>query len=166
MSRGYNWRNTLTHYASVCGTIAGFCVAFIGIILGWSLADVKIYADISFGYIAVFFFGISTVLFVSASEFFLHSKNYDVFELSEEYRDWLARGFPDKDWDRIWEEQTIKCRVNEKYGRYCYNFGLFMLFFGLLFVIYPYNVLIAFIISSLGIVLQLLQFWKNHGLRT
>jgi hypothetical protein len=42
VSRGYNWRNTLTDFASVSGVLAGFCVAFIGLILGWSIADIKI----------------------------------------------------------------------------------------------------------------------------
>jgi len=30
---GFNWRNTLSDFASIAGILAGFCVAFIGIIL-------------------------------------------------------------------------------------------------------------------------------------
>ena len=161
MSTGYNWRNTLTHYASISGVLAGFCVAFIGIVLGWSVADTEIYEGITYGQIAVLLFGISTGLFVSSSEFFLHAKNFDIFELSEDYRDWLQTGFPNEDWDKIWIDNTKECRANEKYGRLCYNLAIFVLFIGLFFAIAPYSLGIAVIVSGFGIILELWQLRRS-----
>nr|MDO8080821.1 hypothetical protein [Candidatus Freyarchaeota archaeon] len=72
MSTGYNWRVTLTHFASISGVLAGFCVAFIALILGGRIADIEIYySGLTFGQIAVLLFGISTGLFISAAELFL-----------------------------------------------------------------------------------------------
>lgn len=161
MSRGYNWRNTLSDFASVSGVLSGFCIAFIGLILGWSIADIKIYQQITFGNVAVLFFGIATSLFITASEFFLHSKNLDVFDLTEDYRNWLRSGFPNKNWDEVWKESTREMRVNEAYGRWCYNLAIFIMFIGLFFAIAPYNLVIAFVISIFGILLQLWQFRKE-----
>lgn len=161
MSRGYNWRNTLTDFASVSGVLAGFCVAFIGLILGWSIADIKIYQQLTFGNVAVLFFGIATSLFITASEYFLHSKNFDVFDLSEEYRNWVQRGLPDKNWDEIWKESSKMMRTNESYGRWCYNIAIFIMFIGLFFAISPYNLVVASIVSIFGILLELWQFRKE-----
>jgi len=159
-STGYNWRNTLTDYASISGIIAGFCVAFIGIVLGWSIADTVLYEELTYGHIAVLLFGVSTALLIASSEFFLHAKNFDVFDLSDEYRDWLQRGFPDKNWDEIWENNHKQCQANEKYGRICYNLGIFMIFIGLFLVVAPYHLIIASIVSGLGIILELWQLRK------
>lgn len=158
MSRGYNWRNTLTDFASVSGVLAGFCVAFIGLTLGWSIADIEIYQQVTFGNVAVLFFGIATALFVSASELFLHSKGFDVFDLTKDYREWVQGGLQDKNWDEIWKESTKMMRVNERYGRWCYNSAIFMLFLGLFFAIGPYHLVIAVAVSSFGIILELWQF--------
>jgi dolichol kinase len=158
MSRGYNWRNTLADFASVSGALAGFCVAFIGLILGWSIADIRIYQQLTFGNVAVLFFGIATSLFITASEYFLHSKNFDVFDIKEEQRKWLESGFPEKNWEEIWKESTKMMRVKESYGRWCYNSAIFIMFIGLFFAIAPYNTAIAFIVSIIGIVLELWQF--------
>jgi len=161
VSRGYNWRNTLTDFASVSGVLAGFCVAFIGLILGWSIADIKIYQQLTFGNVAVLFFGIATSLFITASEYFLHSKNFDIFDIKEEHRKWLESGFPDKNWNDIWKESTKMMRVNESYGRWCYNFAIFIMFIGLFFAIAPYNLVIAFVVSIVGIMLELWQFKRD-----
>jgi hypothetical protein len=158
MNRGYNWRSTLTNFASISGTLAGFSIAFIGLILGWTIADVQIYQSVTFGNVAILFFGLATSLFIVASEYFLHAKNFDVFELTEEYRDWLMSGFPNENWDNKWIESTEKLRINEFYGRWCYNSAIFLLFIGLFFAIFPYNYFIAAIVSSVGLILEILQF--------
>jgi dolichol kinase len=158
MSRGYNWRNTLVDFASISGTLAGFCIAFIGLILGWSIADVQIYQGITFGNLATLFFGLATSLFIVAAEFFLHAKNFDVFDLTNDYRDWLKSGFPDKNWDTIWIESSKKARANESYARWCYNFAIFLLFIGLFFAIFSYNYYIAIIVSAIGLVFEIWQF--------
>lgn len=160
-STGYNWRNTLTDYASISGMIAGFCVAFIGIVLGWSIADTKLYGALTFGHMAVLLFGISASLFITSSELFLHARNFDVFDLSQKYRDWLQRGFPDKDWNEIWEDSHKKCHINEKYGRTCYNLAIFIIFFGLFFTIAPYDLVIASIVSCIGISLEVWQLRRR-----
>jgi hypothetical protein len=158
MSRGYNWRSTLTDFASISGTLAGFNIAFIGLILGWSIADVYIYQGITFGNIAILFFGLTTVLFIAAAEFFLHAKNFDIFDLTSEYRDWLTKGLPKENWNNIWIESTKKARLNESYARWCYNIAIFLMFVGLLFAIFPYSYLIAIVVSSIGLLFEIWQF--------
>lgn len=158
MSRGYNWRNTLTDFASISGTLAGFSIAFIGLILGWSIADAQIYYSVTFGNVATLFFGLATSLFIVASEFFLHAKNFDVFDLTPEYRNWLTKGFPTENWDNVWIESTKKARLNESYGRWCYNFAIFLMFIGLFFAIFPYNYVIASVVSAIGLFFEVWQF--------
>jgi hypothetical protein len=158
VSRGYNWRNTLVNFASISAVLAGFCVAFIGLILRWSVIDVKISEQLTFGNMAVLFFGISTGLFITASEYFLHSKNFDVFDLTEDYREWLQHGFPEKNWDDVWKESTTKMLATESHGRLCYNLAIFIMFIGLFFAIVPYHLVIAAMVSVFGILLELSQF--------
>jgi hypothetical protein len=158
MSRGYNWRNTLTDFASISGTLAGFSIAFIGLILGWSIADVQIYQSVTFGNVATLFFGLATSLFIVASEFFLHAKNFDVFDLTTEYRDWLTKGLPNENWNNVWIESNKKARLNESYGRWCYNFAIFLMFISLFFAIFPYNYIIAIVVSSIGLFFEIWQF--------
>lgn len=162
MSEPYNWRNTLRDYASNSGVLAGFCVAFIGIALGWSLADVRLYGNFTYGNVSVFFFGIATVLFISASEFLLFSKNYDVFDYSEEYRKWLEKGLSEKNWDTIYRENNKKIKTLYKYGAHCYNCAIFMLYFGLLFIMIPYNAFVALAVFILGATFQLFQTSKSR----
>ena len=161
MSRGYNWRNTLVNFASISAVLAGFCVAFIGLILRWSIADINIFKQLTFGNMAVLFFGISTGLFVTASEYFLHSKNFDVFDLTKDYREWLRKGFPEKNWADIWKESTKKMLATESHGRLCYNLAIFIMFIGLFFAIVPYHLVIAVVVSIFGILLELSQFRKS-----
>jgi hypothetical protein len=158
MSRGYNWRSTLTDFAAMSGTLAGFSVAFIGLILGWSIADVQLYQKVTFGNVAILFFGLVTSLFVVSSEFFLHAKTFDIFDLSTEYREWLMKGLPDENWNNIWIESTKKARLNEAYGRWCYNVAIFLMFIGLFFAIFPYNYVIAIVVSAIGLFFEIWQF--------
>ena len=158
MSRGYNWRSTLTDFAAISGTLAGFSIALIGLILGWSIADVQLYQNVSFGNIATLFFGLASSLFIVASEFFLHAKSFDVFDLTTEYRDWLTMGLPNENWNNVWIESTKKARLNESYGRWCYNFAIFLMFIGLFFAIFPYNSVIAILVSAIGLFFEIWQF--------
>lgn len=160
MSTGYNWRKTLIDFAHISGVLAGFCVAFIGIVLGWEVANTPIYGNITFGHFSILLFGVSTGLFIASSEFFLHAKEFDMFDLSKEYEEWIEEYFKKekKDWNKHKESSHVICRQNEKYGRKCYNAAIILIFVGLFFVVFPYNVLIAFIVSGLGILLESLQF--------
>ncbi len=158
MSRGYNWRNTLTDLAAISATLAGFSIAFIGLILGWSIADVTLYQGITFGNLSVLMFGVCTALFTVASEFFIHAKNFDVFALTKEYRDWLQDNDRQRNWNKIWIASSEKMIYAETLGRYFYNASLYLLFIGLFFAIVPYNFLIAVTVSALGIVFESIQF--------
>lgn len=164
MSTGYNWRNTLTHFASISGVLAGFCVTFIALILGGKVADIKIFTSgITFGQVATLFFGISTGLFICAAELFLYAKEFDVFGIPEPYRKLLKDDckLEKKEWAEFEDEQTERCRQNERLGRRCYNSAIFIVFGGLFFAIAPYNLLIAFLVSIIGIALELFQL-KNE----
>lgn len=163
MISGYNWRNTLTNYAAIAGVLAGFCITFIALILGRSVADMEIDSSgFTFCHISILFFGISTGLFVSASEIFLHAKDFDVFSIPEPYRKLLREDceLNDKKWTDLEDEQTEKCRQNEKYGRILYNIAVFSLFVGLFFSIAPYNLLVAILVSVFGVTLEFCQILK------
>jgi len=161
VSRHYNWRNTLRDFARNSGLLAGFCVTFIGIVLGWSLADETLFGDITFGNISVLFLGFSTVLFISAYELLLHAKNYDVFEWSEDYRTWLLEGMPEENWEKIMAESNKTIKVLYRYGALCYNVAIFMLYVGLFFALTPHHPMIALPIFILGITTQLFQNRKG-----
>jgi dolichol kinase len=157
---GYNWRGTLTDFASIAGVLAGFCVTFIALILGGPVADIKICtSDVTFGQVAVLLFGISTGLFVCAAELFLLAKEHDVFGIPYSYRKLLKEDCEQKkkDWSVFEDEQTKQCRHNERLGRRCYNAAIFILFGGLFFAIAPYNLLIAVVVSGFGITLETWQ---------
>ena len=157
VNRHYNWRNTLRDFARISGFLAGFCVTFIGIIVGGSVASKVLFDKITYGNVSILFLGFSTVLFISAYELFLHSKNYDFFEWSKDYRDWLVKGIPEKNWEEIVAESNKKIKVLYRYGALCYNVSIFMLYLGLFFVLAAYNIFIAFSVIALGIALQVLQ---------
>ena len=160
MSTGYNWRNTLTHFAAIAGVLAGFCVTFIALVLGGQVADIEICSSgVTFGQISVLLFGISAGLFICAAELFLLAKEYDVFGIPKPYRELLKEGCEEKkkDWAEFEDEQTAECRRNELLGRRFYNSGIFIIFGGLFFAITPYNIVIAIIVAGLGILLELWQ---------
>lgn len=168
MRMGYNWRNTLTHFAAVSGVLAGFCVTFIALILGGPVADIEIYigevyiGGVTFGQVAVLFFGVSAGLFICAAELLLHAKGFDVFGIPEPYRELLKKGceLEKKDWAEFEDEQTAQCRHIELSGRRCYNTAIFIIFGGLFFAIAPYNLLIAAVVSSLAILLESWQILR------
>lgn len=163
MSTGYNWRNTLTHFAAISGVLAGFCVTFIALILSGPIADIEICTSgVTFGQISVLLFGISTGLFICAAELFLYAKEFDIFGVPKPYRELLKEDceLKKKDWAEFEDEQTEQCRHNERLGRRCYNSAIFIIFGGLFFAIAPYNLLIAIVVSGLGILLESWQILR------
>jgi hypothetical protein len=164
----YNWRNTLVNYAAISGVLAGFCVTFIALILSGRVADVEIYpttgVTLTFGNMAVLLFGVSAGLFICSSELFLLSKEYDVYSLSKPYRQFLKENVVGKtieEWQKFEDESTKLCRRNELLGRNFYNSAIFIIFFGLLFVLIPYNYVIAAIVFFLGFWLECWQMARK-----
>lgn len=160
MTTGYNWRNTLSNFASISGILAGFCITFIALTLSGQINDIEICTSgLTFSQITILLFGISGGLFICATEFFLHAKEFDVFSVPKPYRKLLKDDCEEKkkDWAEFEDEQTKHCRRNERVGRYCYNISIFLIFIGLIFAIAPYSIAISFIVGSLGISLELWQ---------
>lgn len=143
--------------------LAGFCLGIIIFILGWNVAEIRLVENITYGQIAVLFTGIASALFIVASELFLTAKENDIWSLPEKFNKFLIDGFKeeDKDWDKLREENDIKCKLYEKYGRICYNSAIFIIFIGMFFVITPYNIFIAIIIACFGIGLELYQMVRK-----
>lgn len=163
MGSGYNWRNTLSDFASTSGVLAGFCVTFIALILAGPVADIGICTiGVTFGQIAVLLFGISAALFISATELFLLAKEFDVFSIPSPYLRLLKADCEQKkeNWADFEDEQTQHCRHNERLGRRCYNIAIFIIFGGLLFAIAPYNLPIAVLVSVIGILLESWQLLR------
>jgi hypothetical protein len=158
----YNWRNTLSDFASVAGVLGGFSVALIGVVLGWSLSSTEFLLSIPFGHFSVLFFGLSTVLFVSASQLLLHAKSHDVFSCTDKYLEGLQEE-SQVDWESNFKEANKEMGKYYAYGRVCYNSGIFALYLGILFLVAPYNVYIALSTFIFGIILEFWQIKKGTG---
>jgi hypothetical protein len=156
---GYNWRDTLGDFAALSGVLAGFTLALVVFILGWSIADQPLYSGITYGHVGVLLNGISSALFIAASEFLLMSKEHNVWALPDKYEEHLNEIF--RDWGKIKTENLDRCLHYERRGRYCYNLGIYLIFVALLFVIGPYNLLIGLVVSGLGIGLEIYQMTHN-----
>lgn len=160
MISGYNWRTTLVEFTRLAGVLSGFCATFIALILGGRIADVAINnSAVTFGQISVLFFGISCALLISAAEFFIKAKDFDVFSIPERYKELLKADckLKGQKWDDFEDAQTNRCRANEKLGRHCYNLGIFGIFIGLISAIVSYNTAIGIIVGGSGILFQILQ---------
>jgi hypothetical protein len=157
---GYNWRNVLGDFAAISGVLAGFTIAMVVFILGWSVADTPLLWGVTWANVGVLLNGAASGLFIAASEFFLSSKEFDAWALPQRYEDDLERRFKQQgqDWAKIKEDNLMKCGRNEGHGRYCYNLAIFLMFLSLFFVIGPYNVYVATIVSGLGIALEAYQW--------
>jgi len=159
---GCNWRETLTNFAAISGTLAGFSVTFIALILGGRIADTIIQVPVfTFGQVAILLFGISAGLFICASEFFLHAKEFDVYKIPDRYWTLFKDNYEndDKKIAEFEDKQTILCRRNEARGRRCYNIAIFMVFIGLFFAIAPYNLVIAIIVAGFGMAIETWQVY-------
>ncbi len=156
---GYNWRNTLSDQAATSGILAGFSVSLIALIVGGSIADILIPStEITFGQLAVLFFGLSTGLFVAGSELFLRAKTYDIYNIPEKYFDKIEQ---DKNRDKDWKQKHInQSRKDFKHGRLCFNTSVFILFVGIFFTVTTYNFFIALIVSGFGITLEIWQILR------
>ncbi len=160
MTSGYNWRITLVEFARIASVLSGFCVTFIALTLGGKIADTVINnTAVTFGQISALFFGISCSLLITAAEFFIKAKDFDIYGIPERYIQLLKKDCEIKgeEWNAFEESQTRSCRVNESLGRHCYNLGIFGIFLGLIFAITPYNGAIGIFVGGLGVSLQILQ---------
>ena len=153
----YNWRNALSDFAAISGVLAGFTITLSVFILGWQVADTPILLRITWGHIGVLLNGVASALFVTAAEFFLGSKEFDIWSLPSKYEDQLQKDW--KNWSEMKEESLRMGRLYEKRGRKCYNTSLFLMFLGIGCVITPYNLVIAVVVAGSGILLEVYQYY-------
>ena len=159
---GWNWRSTLTDYATISGVLAGFSVTFIALMLTKQTADINIIVpSLTFGRITVLLFGVSAGLFIAAGEYFLQAKEFDIYGVPERYLSLFRKNSKDKkDWEKREKSQTESLRRQEKKGRRFYNVAIFSVLVGLWFAITPYNVVIASIVAGVGIAIELSQYLR------
>jgi hypothetical protein len=154
-----NWRSTLSGSAAISGALAGFSVAFIGLLVSGSFPDLNIgFASLTFGQVALLLFGIAVALLVGAAEFLIRALGFDVYGLSP-----LTPGvklvegktiFDDTDYV---SEQNRLLQRNYGIARSLYNIAIFLVFGGLLFSIWPYKNWIAAIVFVAGIIVEVTQ---------
>ena len=126
--------------------------------------SLKYYKTCFFGlsssYLAILFFGISTGMFISASEFFIHSKQFDIYSIPAPYREIIKEDCNKNNinWRAFEETQINQCRDYETCGKILYNLAIIVIFIGLYFAISPHNILIAIIITCFGFFFQIFQF--------
>jgi 1,4-dihydroxy-2-naphthoate octaprenyltransferase len=159
---GWNWRSTLTDFATISGVLAGFSVTFIALMLTKQTADINIMVpSLTFGRIAVLLFGVSSGLFIAAGEYFLQAKEFDIYAVPDRYLNLFRKDSNDeKDWEKREKSQTESLRRHEKTGRRFYNIAIFAVFIGLWFAITPYNIVIASIVAGVGIAIELSQYLR------
>jgi hypothetical protein len=158
----YNWRNVLSDFAAISGALAGFTLTLIVFILGWQVANTPLILGITWGHIGVLLNGIASALFVTASEFFLGSKELDLWALPDKYEDHLLRKRLREDWDKRKRESLRTGRLYEARGRHCYNTALILMFLAIGCVIAAYNMIIAVVVAGSGIILETYQ-WSMVG---
>lgn len=170
---GYNWRNALGDATSVSGILAGFAIAFIGLVLQ-SQKDLTLLTitSVSGGFvlsanlIGLFLSGISATLFIASLEMSLEAKTYDVWALPKEYEEFLRSGFKEikESWLRTRDEQDTLCRKYTDLSRHLYNLGIFAIFSALGFAILPHSLSIGIIATVIGWVAEIAQIllfrWK------
>ncbi|MFW9881303.1 MAG: hypothetical protein ACFFG0_50205 [Candidatus Thorarchaeota archaeon] len=143
----------LVDFIAISDILAGSCVTFIALILNESIMDCKICTtNLTFGQIAVLIFGFSTAFFISAAELFLRTKELNIYGMRKERLEFLKSKFDN--WNDVEIDNDDKCENFEFYASKCYNLSIFLIFVGLLFVIYLYNWLFVFTVSGLGIFLE------------
>ena len=159
---GYNWRSVLGDFAATSGVLAGFTITMVVFILGWSIANTPLFYGITWANIGVLLNGIASALFITALQFFLGSKEFDMWALPEQFERNLREGFEreGKDWSSIRETNLAKCSQHESRGRRCYNLAVIITFLAVFFVIGPYNICIATLVSGLGIALEVYQWFQ------
>jgi hypothetical protein len=148
-----SWMDTLGDFVLISGGLVGFTLAFVTFILGWSVAKepFPFYPAITWGHVGVLLNGVSAVVFIAAAEFLTTAKQYNIWSLPAEYQKQLPN------WKDIQEEAPRNMLRYEERGRFCYNLALFLMFFAFLFVIWPYNWVIAVIVFALGVGLEVFQ---------
>ena len=160
----YNWRNTLGDYAAICGILAGFCVALIGVVFAGSLASKTLLSSLSYGQLSVLFLGITAVLFISSAELLLQGKAHDIFGCPNEYFEWLKTIYDEDQLARIKTAANDELTQNYELAKKFYNSAIILLYFGLLFLISPYNQIIAIIVFLVGFGFEVWQWTKDMHL--
>ncbi|MGA2681995.1 MAG: hypothetical protein ABSF44_09380 [Candidatus Bathyarchaeia archaeon] len=108
-------------------------------------------------------FGIAVALLVGAAEFLLHVTEFDVYGLSP-----LTPGvktiLENKDYVSA---QNRLLHFNNDIARSTYNIAIFLVFGGLLFIIWPDNNWIAVVVFVVGIAVEVIQVkrTKTHKLK-
>jgi hypothetical protein len=168
--RGYNWRNALSDATAVSGILAGFAIAFIGLILqsqkdfllgsliydNWSLT---IYAN-SLGLLLAAF---AAALFITSVELSLMAKTFDIWNIPKEYSAFLRKGFKKK-WSEVCHDQDAHCKKYDNLSRHAYNCAIFSIFAAMGLTVTPYNLTAGILTTMMGWVAELIQMslfrWK------
>jgi len=163
---GYNWRNALASFAATSGVLAGFCITFIALILGGSVSDSAIfpgYAELEVTYcqIAVLSLGLSAAMFITAAQFLLVAKEFDKYDIPEEFRKALEEKHDEiyEAWKKSELESDNKCLWYRSSGRCLFNIAIYTMWIGVSAAIVPYDRWVALIVFSVGIGLNL---WQTH----
>jgi hypothetical protein len=117
-----------------------------------------LYSSIRWGDVAILLFGLASVAFIAATEFFLGAKEFNLWDIPDGYRKELEEGLVD--WEKVWEDSLAQCRRRERNGRKSYNYAIFLMFGGLFFAIGPYDLVVASAVAGLGILLEVFQAFK------
>jgi hypothetical protein len=168
--RGYNWRNALSDATAVSGILAGFAIAFIGLILQ-SQKDLLL-GSLTYGnwilivytnHLGLLIAGSAAALFITSLEMSLMAKTFDIWEIPKEYSDFLRKGFKKK-WSDVCHEQDALCKKYDNLSRHAYNAAVFSIFAAMGLTVAPYNSSVGLVITLMGWVAEFIQIclfrWK------
>jgi len=150
---GHNWRSTIQDSTSVSGVLAGFAIAFVGLILQ-SHKDLNA-LGISANSVGLLLSGLSAALFIGSLELSLVAKRYDVWSLPKDYEAFLQR--TQKDWSETRMREDMLCMKYADLGRRLYNIAVFAIFLAIGLTILPYSLLVGVSTTAIGWIVEFAQ---------
>jgi cytochrome c biogenesis protein CcdA len=157
---GQNWLATMSDQAATAGFLAGFSITFITMIVSTSTAHAILVSPVHWGDIAVTLFGLTSVMFITATELFLRAKEFNLWDLPESYSKYLQKSYTAWDWEKSLEDSDDTARKYQGRARRAYNSAIFLLFIGVFFVVGSYNIWVALIITGSGLASESFQAFR------
>jgi len=160
-----NWVNALDNLTALSAGLVAFPLAFIVFIIGLSIGASKTLGfGVTWQTVGVLLNGISAILFVAGAEFFATAKEYNLWGLPIDYEQYLEKLYGPERWEEIKKKTQETTLDHEERGRHCYNGAIMLMFGALFFVVGPYNLVTAIILSGAGILLECYQWVQTKRL--
>ncbi len=160
----------LSDGTAVSSILAGFAIAFIGLILqsqkdfvlGPVIFDNQS-LTISANSLGLLLAASAAALFITSAELSLMAKTFDIWNIPKGYNAFLRKGFKKK-WSKVCDDQDALCNKYYNLSRHAYNFAIFSIFAGMGLTVAPYSLTVGILTWLMGWVAEFIQIslfrWK------